>query len=379
MQTIKSRFVTWFSLIALSLILSSCFISLEGPGDVPPDPPAQRIDLSGELPTATPSSQGFDEERLSKGLLEVGNRFYIRSMLIVRNGHLVAEEYFNGTHKDSLNPLRGATNIITSALIGIAIDEGFIKNEFEPLINFITDIDSAKRDITIQNLLTMTSGIRWDESTGGDFGDWLDSGDHLNYVLNRPLAEPPGHRFQYNSAGVHLLSLVIAEATGMSLLDFADENLFKPLGITSRKWEVDSSGFPFAGHGLHLRPIDLAKLGVLILQDGMSGDTELVSSDWLGKSVRTQFHLGEIHSNLQLNYGYLWWVESKQSNEVWLAWGNGGQFIYCMPDRNLVIVTTTALASLPRQEALARERTLFSLIAEYVLPAVFRRANAAAN
>jgi len=131
MQTIKSRLVTWFSLIALSFILSSCFISLEGSGDVPSDPPAPPIDLSGELPTATPGSQGFDEERLSKGLLEVGNRFYIRSMLIVRNGHLVAEEYFNGTHKDSLNPLRGATNIITSALIGIAIDQGFIENEVQ--------------------------------------------------------------------------------------------------------------------------------------------------------------------------------------------------------------------------------------------------------
>ncbi len=111
----------------------------------------------------------------------------------------------------------------------------------------------------------------------------------------------------------------------------------------------------------------------------MSGDTELVSSDWLRKSVRTQLPLGEMHSNLRLNYGYLWWVESKQSNEVWLAWGNGGQFIYCMPDRNLVIVTTTALASLPRQEALARERTIFSLIADYVLPTVFRGANAATN
>jgi len=175
-----------------------------------------------------------------------------------------------------------------------------------------------------------------------------------------------------------LLSLVIAEATGMSLLDFADENLFKPLGITSRKWEVDSNGLPFAGHGLHLRPIDLAKLGVLILQDGISGGVELVSSGWLRKSVRTQLPLGEIHSNLRLNYGYLWWVEGKQSNEVWLAWGNGGQFIYCVPDRNLVVVTT-ADASPSRQEALPREQEVFSLIADYILPTVFRRANAAAN
>jgi len=378
MQTIKSRFVTWFNLIALSGMLNSCFISLEGPGDVPSDPPAQRIDLSGELPTATPTSQGFDEERLSRALSEIGNRLYMRSMLIVRNGHLVAEEYFGGADKDNLSPLRGATNIITSALIGIAIDQGFIKNEFEPLINFITDIDSAKRDITIQNILTMTSGIQWDESAGLDFGDWLASEDHVNYVLNRPLVESPGRQFVYNSAGVHLLSLVITEVTGMNLLDFADENLFKPLGITSRKWEVDSNGFPFAGHGLHLRPIDLAKLGILILQNGMSGDTELVSQDWLRGSIRTQFHLGRMHSNLQFNYGYLWWVENKQSNEVWLAWGNGGQFIYCVPDRNLVIVTT-ADASPSRQEALPREEQIFSLIADYVLPAVFRRANAAAN
>ena len=236
----------------------------------------------------------------------------------------------------------------------------------------------TEAEAEVQNILTMTSGIQWDETTGPDFGDWLNSGDHVNYVLNRPLAEPPGHRFQYNSAGVHLLSLVIAEATEMSILDFADGSLFKPLGITSRKWEVDSNGFPFAGHGLHLRPIDLAKLGVLILQNGISGDTELVSPDWLRGSIRTQFHLGRMHSNLQLNYGYLWWVENKQSNEVWLAWGNGGQFIYCVPDRNLVIVTT-ADASPSRQDALPREEQIFSLIADYVLPAVFRRANAAVN
>jgi CubicO group peptidase (beta-lactamase class C family) len=263
------------------------------------------------------------------------------SLLMVRDGKLVLEEYFHGFHADSIHDVRSVTKSIVSTLTGIALDVGFISSIDETLEDHLPanefDLTAEQKNISIRHLLTMSSGFQWNEWTSTSYNDWILSGDHTGYLLGLSQQSIPGSEFTYNSAAVHLLGVVIEKAVGMKLYDFANQYLFDRIGVGTKEWELLSDGYVNAGSGLDLSSRDLARFGQLILQKGRSGNQTIVSESWVTDATDSKFSWSFDYGALKnYSYGYLWWTPP----DAILAWGYGGQFIYIVPDKNLVIVTT---------------------------------------
>lgn len=359
----------FFSIVILYL----CFI-LTGCKDNPTDPGSAIIDLSNELSTASPASQNIDASQLEAAYQKAGQTTGLQSLLVLRNGLLVAEEYFSGYNENRLNHVRSVTKSVISTLIGIAIEKGFLQNTNQTLAEYLgpyaENLDAQKGQITIEQLLTMTSGFSWNETGGNEYSTWRSSVDQINYVIDKPLVATPGLQFNYNSGAVHLLSVILTRATGMSTLDFADKYLFGPLGISIVAWEQVSGNFYNGGAGLQFTARDMAKFGLLFLQNGFSGDQEIVPSAWVQQSWQQHQTLGFSFGAMQsVHYGYLWWMDKGQNHDAFLAWGYGGQFVYCVPDLNLVVIATSRW-QLAAADASAQEQANLDLIINNVLPAV---------
>jgi len=313
--------------------------------------------------TSTPAEQGMDETKLQQMMdsIQAGNHG-IDSILIIRNGYIVWEEYPNDILYDSATPhiLYSVTKSVTSALIGIAIDKGYIKSVEQKVVDFFPDLtianlDENKSNVTVKHLLMMTAGFEWDEISYGyadsrnSLSQAIASGNYVQYVLDRPMAYEPGTRFVYNTGNTQVLSAIITRATGMSTDVFAQKYLFEPLGITSVNWEKDTQGIPSGGTNLYLTPRDMAKFGYLFLKNGVWDGKQIVPTDWVKESTR----------NISANYGYLWWVNS--TFEYYNAAGYLGQRIFVAPESDLVCVITTS-----------RDETNFvgQLFVDYVLESV---------
>jgi CubicO group peptidase (beta-lactamase class C family) len=198
------------------------------------------------------------------------------------------------------------------------------------------------------------------------------SSDHVQYLLDRPLANPPGTAFRYNSAAVHLLGVILEQVTGMSLPTFAGQVLFDPVGIPGRAWEPFPEGTVNGGSGLDLRPRDLARIGQLFLQGGVSGNSHVVAADWVAEATRAHFPWTSDTGPTHVSYGYLWWTDA--DHDAYLAWGYRGQYIYVDPGRRLVVVATTAWWSIDGQSAPTDlDRQALTVIVNGVLPAVPRK------
>jgi CubicO group peptidase (beta-lactamase class C family) len=291
--------------------------------------------------TSTPEDQGMDSTALAGIYDHVRDSgASIRSMLVVRHGYLVAEEYFTPMIYDMNNThiLFSVTKSVVSSLIGIAIDKGFIDNTSQLLLDFfpdrtITNMSAWKEAITLEDVLRMRSGFQWDEDNYDEYNDFFameDSDDWAQYVLDRPMAYEPGSIFYYNSGNSHLLATIINITTGMTPLAFADQYLFGPLGITNRLWLTDPQGVNFGGSSLALRARDMAKFGLLFLNNGTWDDQQIVSADWVNRSSH-----GPATPYTGVSYGYQWWIDD---NRNWYsARGYNGQFIFVIPEHDVVV------------------------------------------
>lgn len=275
-----------------------------------------------------------------------GNYTNIHSVLLIKNGKLVFEEYFNGYDRDKRHPLRSATKSIGSVLVGIAIDQGYFSGVNDPIFNYfenrISDWNDLSRAVTIKSLLTMTSGFECDDHGNQAFKceqAMHQSDDWVEFALKLPIIHPPGSHWAYNSSSLILLSEMISKSSGLSVQRFADKNLMTPLGIESFKWGFSPKGLAWLAGNAHMRPRDMAKFGQMCLMKGIWNDQRIVSENWLKKS--TQCHS---HSEYGMEYGYLWWrgkqsVKGKIIEAFW-AQGNGGQVIFVCPELDLVAVFT---------------------------------------
>jgi CubicO group peptidase (beta-lactamase class C family) len=333
---IKSFFFISFAL----LFLIQCNSSPTEPGPV-------CIDLTQPWETSTSFAMGMDQDKLSLAIKKAAENPRFLSLLVVRRGRLVIEEYFNGNRANDLNDVRSVTKSIVSSLVGIALAEGFISSLDETLGQYlyphVAAMNEDKQAISVRHLLTMTGGFSWDESGGyGDYIPWINSNDHIQFVINRSLVYAPGTYFTYNSAAVHLLGVLITEATDMTLPDFADQYLFSKIGIEQSQWEMLSGGYVNGGAGIDLLPRDLARFGQLYLQGGISGTTQVLPPNWVAQTSTPKFDWRDSYGALDsFTYGYLWWIEEGQADKMYFAWGFGGQFIFVVPEEELVIVTTT--------------------------------------
>ena len=245
----------------------------------------------------------LDEEILAElvNRIEIGDYGNIHSLIIIHNDSLVMEEYFMGWTRDMLHYCFSATKSVISALIGIAIDQGKVGGLEEKLLSFfpeyddISNLDERKESITLEHVLTMSSGFTWTPMDSEE--DMAKSSDWINYVLDLPMSDEPGTQFVYNSGGSHLLSGIITNKTGQSAEEFAEENLFNKLGINNWEWESDPRGITIGGWGLELYPVDMAMFGYLYLKNGSLNGKQIVPEDWVEES--TIRHMP--------SYGYQWW------------------------------------------------------------------------
>ena len=358
-------------LLAVCVLLAACGGETMGPSSPLPTEP---IDLSADWAVSSPEKEGVDPTKLETAFASGVGIPGLRSITVVRHGHLVAERYYAGARADSLYALRSVTKSVMSLLVGIAIHQGKILGIDQTLSELLKPPlptpDAAHGVITVGNLLTMTGGFLWNEGSDvTEYNDWVLAPDQVEYVLARPIVAPPGTTFNYNSAAVHLLSAVLQVDAGGTAA-FADTYLLEPLGIKSRDWELDNQGIPNGGAGLYLRPRDIAKLGQLVIQRGRSGNAEVVPASWIDQS--TQRH-GGVHDQLgaigPLGYGELWWLGDTAEHAIVLGWGYGGQLLYIVPGLDLVVVTTARWQGIggavgPQTTAIG------NLIGEGIIPAV---------
>ncbi|MGE0865873.1 MAG: serine hydrolase domain-containing protein [Vicinamibacterales bacterium] len=291
----------------------------------------------------------------------------LRSLLVSHRGELVLERYYGGARPAQAANIKSASKSVISALVGIAVSRGLIKGLDQPIADFFPELakdpERRKREITIEDLLTMRSGL---ESTSGrNYGAWVQSPNWVRYVLNRPLIDEPGTRVEYSTGTSHLLSAILTKATRTSTWQFAQESLAKPLGFVLPRWLRDPQGVYFGGNEMSITPRQMVRFGELYLNEGRAGGAQVLPKDWVAK---TRVPRGKSRWGSDREYGYGFWIRELAGHDSYYAWGYGGQFVFIVPDLQLVVVTTS-------RSDVSRERrdhlgAIYDLVEQQVIPAV---------
>lgn len=356
-------------ILVLMPLLAACA------GSTPASQPASApIDLAQPWLHAAPATVGIDPTRLAAADVRAASLGFVRSLIVVRMGVIVDEHYFAGATAATQADIRSGTKSVMAMLVGIATDQGSLSGPGERLDALlrpsVATLSGPKAAITVGDLLTMRSGFAWDEATAAGYNAWALAPNQVDDLLQRPLADPPGSRFTYNSAAVHLLSVGLSQATSGTTESFARRVLFDPIGIGADTWETDNQGFNNGGAGLTLVPTDIARIGLLVLQRGASGSRQVVPADWIDGMLSSQVAVGsQLGPLADFHYGKLWWLGSVGGQAVAFAWGYRGQLLLIEPGRDVVVVVTTALDD-PTLDPDAEAAGAMDLIVDEVLAAL---------
>ncbi len=268
--------------------------------------------------------------------------------------------------------VRSVTKSVVGALTGIALHDGVLPATAAPIALYLAredTLDAVDSAVTVRHLLTMTSGYAWDETAGPDYNTWIVADNHVQYLLDRAHAASPGATFTYNSAAVHTLGVALQGAAATPLPQYAAEHLFGALGGPTVVWEPLDRGAVNGGSGIALHARDLLKFGQLFLQRGWSGGASVVPESWVDSVTRPQFAWRVTVGPLQrVTYGMLWWV-SDADPSAFFAWGYGGQFVYVVPSRDLVVVATTDWAQLTETTPTELAAQVVGVVVNDVVPA----------
>jgi CubicO group peptidase (beta-lactamase class C family) len=347
--------------LVFTMTLSGC--SLPKSVSVPVPEPAYWP--TTEWQGSTPEAQGMDSGLLAQMLEQIsGEKIRIHSVLVIRNGYLVTEAYFHPYTRDTKVQVQSITKSVIGALVGIAIRDGYIKSPNEKLLSFfpkraVENPSLNKNSIRLKHLLSMSSGFPCQEFSSSEQSMEQSSG-WVQYMLDLPVDTPPGKNFGYCDGNPHLLSAILGIRTGMNAREYANRQLFRPLGIPpvgASDWQADPQGIPNGGHGLYLRPIDLAKLAFLYLHQGMWDGQQLLPANWAADSTKQVIQKPE-----GPGYGYLWTVYPQKGR--YSALGLGGQQIHVYPSKNMIVFISAAL------ESFAEAPEVEKLLDEYILPSV---------
>lgn len=325
---------------------------------------------------ANPAAVGMDAAKLAELEPAITSEYSnINGIVVVRNGYIAYEQYFNGYGPEDAHHVASVTKSILSALIGIAIDAGYIRSVDQKVLDFFPEYvpgaaDRQKREITLRHLLTMTAPY--------PFEDWREPLDKLcmqpdwiKYTLDMLGQGGSIGAFKYSTAGAHLLSAILTRSTGQSAREFANERLFKPLGMQEipdyemkafgfddlfgkdvKGWVHDPHGNSTGGWGLTLTPRDMARFGLLYLNRGMWDHRQVVPAAWVAASTATNPN----------HYGYLWWLREEDGVSAYMALGDGGHVICCIPEKDLVVAIASEFVMNPRDR--------WELIKEHIIPAI---------
>lgn len=334
---------------------------------------SQPIELTDEWKTNHLTSQDIDTSLIYRFLSQInGADHKLHSMLLIRNNRLVLETYFNGHQTNQTHDLRSTSKSIRSILLGIAIDKGFIDDINDPISKYLKspqpkkNLDARKEAITIKHLITMASGLDcndWDPKSKGQEDKVYKKKDWLQYTLDLPMLHQPGEVSHYCSMGVILMTEIISQSSGMSIDEFAEAYLFKPLGIKNIRWGHTSDKEVIASaRRLYMTPRDMAKIGQLVLNQGKWKGEQIVSEKWISASTTPQTKI------TGLDYGYLWWnIPFKMKDKTIIAktaTGNGGQYIMIIPEMELIAIFTGGAYN--SQE----DKLPFAIMQDVVLPSI---------
>jgi CubicO group peptidase (beta-lactamase class C family) len=312
-------------------------------------------------PVSSPEEQGMSSERLAR-LVDFGALNDMDSVLVTRHGRIVLEASYAPFRAGLKHHVYSATKSVVSTLVGMALGDGLLDSTDRRVVDFfpnrtIANLDDAKKAITIQHLLDMTSGLAWQEGLTGanesNIAIWRAS-DWQQFVLDQPMATAPGTRFYYSSGNSHLLSAILTKVTGKSALDYAREKLFGPLGIDDVLWRADPQGLSIGGWGLYLQPRDMAKIGYLWLRGGLWEGKQILPPAWIEGVRQADVDMRESWAS-DMRYGRQFWA--MPGRDAFMAVGKHRQLIVVMPKLDIVAVMTGSqrfvspssnLASTPR-------------------------------
>jgi CubicO group peptidase (beta-lactamase class C family) len=368
------------AILILSILVSSTLLGCGGPSpeeleavDYVPLP-------GGDWPVSTPEEQGLDADLVAQLYYNASQMENIYGLMVFKNGYLVAEDYWQIGSPGQTANIHSVTKSITSALVGIALDQGCLASLDQKMIDFFPELagrinDPRKNQITIRQMLQMRAGYPWEESTPELF-ELLTTGFHSSNLVDVPLVRDPGTGFEYSNLTSHILGMIVARACGTDLKSFAQEHLFSPLGVEPSFWQKDWDGNYLGYSDIHLSAHDMAKFGLLYLNDGKYNGTQIVPADWVHDSLQVYSENAwkiKVGRNWRDNgYGYQWWSVRAGDYRYHLAWGHGGQQIVLLDELDMAIVVTVDPLHLQHGgQPWKLEKSSLNLVADFVasLPA----------
>jgi CubicO group peptidase (beta-lactamase class C family) len=289
----------------------------------------------------------------------------LRGLLVSRQGATILEQYFNGSSSSDVVNIKSVSKSVISALVGIAIEQGYINDVDQPINKYFGDLISAESDlikanITIEDLLTMQAGLA--STSSRNYGAWVMSPDWIRYALKQPMRSPPGTRMEYSTGNTHLLSAILTQATAMTTLQFAREVLGQPMGYRLAAWPRDPKGIYFGGNDMEMTARQMLMFGQLYLNEGQLNGKQIVPAAWIKQSLSRHAQSTREHGRY---YGYGWWIREMAGFETPYAWGYGGQFIILVPELDLVVVTTSD--STPGTERHGHRRDIQELVEKLII------------
>jgi len=320
-------------LVLLCVLLAGC--------DAARDPGAEADTRTGaavETPSAAPRAEPGDTILLAEALDRAAELANLRGILVSHRGEIVLERYTDGAGADRATNVKSVSKSLLSVLVGIAIQEGHIRGVDQPVSEFFpayfarNGVDPRKRRITLGHLLSMQSGL---ESTSFDqYGAWVNSPDWVRAALDQPMVDEPGGRMLYSTGSTHLVSAILTRATGKSTWAYANEKLAGPLGFRIRPWQRDPQGIFFGGNDMYLTPRQMLRFGEMWLAGGVYAGRQVVPAGWVRESMRSR-------TTSPFNghgYGLGWWSKESGGRRVVFAWGYGGQYVFVVPELEMVAV-----------------------------------------
>ena len=289
----------------------------------------------------------------------------LNSLLISHQGQLVVEDYFNGWQGRRPANMKSASKSVISALIGIAIDEGYIESVTVPIVEYFPNhlsLQSSpeKLNITVEDLLTMQSGLK--TTSNRNYGKWVLSDNWVEFALNQPLVAEPGEAMLYSTGSSHLLSAILTKAAGIDSKSFAQQYLASPLGFSMSYWSQDPQGIYFGGNNLEMTARQMLAFGELYLNGGQAEGRQIIPRQWIESSYQPH---AESPRGQGRYYGYGWWLRDLAGLQVPVAWGYGGQLIFVIKELDLVVVATSD--STPGAGRRDHLRRLYSLVEQLIV------------
>lgn len=295
-----------------------------------------RVDDAGGWTTAPPEALGFDAVRLEEAVAALGAEPGTRTLVVVRRGRIAVQRAWRGALSDP-HDIKSASKSLLGLLAGLALERGELESVRQPVADFLPELraevaEPRKRSITIEHLLTMSSGLA--STSGEHYGAWVTTDDWVAAALERPLIAEPGETFTYSTGNTHLLSAVLTKATGERVDELARRRLLAPIGADVVAWAKSPRGLSFGGNSVRMRALDLARVGQLVLQRGRWGERQVVPADWIEASTRPR---AEGWPERYGAYGRLFWIPPGFEQAA-LAVGYGGQFLLVSPPHDAVVV-----------------------------------------